>query len=279
MACVNRIVYGRSNGVAVLLAVAAVVLLSISHSRACQSSIDNPKGCEADAPQNGVKMTTTECIEMTQAQSSEGEYAESSEGEYGESDRSEPEDLAKGKDEQRPVQWAPERQLLEAAKGLEYGHSKSDGDLRKKDVVAFLTEYMRRYDENIVFYVDVFFNPRASMHIIGPFVPQDSKPPILWTEHHMAGSAIIKEAMEGVNFGFKTEYEFVSLKPAQAMSMYVVVQGTRKSPPYPPLTFVQEFLVQRDYWCPFRMRIWYTTFTGLVSHEGAEKRSVADTEI
>eukprot|EP00922_Rhytidocystis_sp_ex-Travisia-forbesii_P054767 GHVS01081147.1.p1 GENE.GHVS01081147.1~~GHVS01081147.1.p1 ORF type:complete len:224 (+),score=27.03 GHVS01081147.1:71-673(+) len=93
MACVNRIVYGRSNAVAVLLAVAAVVLLSISHSRACQSSIDNPKGCEADAPQNGVKMTTTECIEMTQAQSSEGEYAESSEGEYGESDRSEPEDL------------------------------------------------------------------------------------------------------------------------------------------------------------------------------------------
>eukprot|EP00922_Rhytidocystis_sp_ex-Travisia-forbesii_P026770 GHVS01039207.1.p1 GENE.GHVS01039207.1~~GHVS01039207.1.p1 ORF type:complete len:203 (-),score=18.23 GHVS01039207.1:197-805(-) len=143
--------------------------------------------------------------------------------------------------------------------------------LRVKDVKKFIKDFMRLSDTNIGMETDYFFGPAASLHIIEPFMSDcprldkgEESPncPTLWQETHLEGSSTISRTMSGGGSWGHTDYEFVLVQPAQAASMYVIVQGTRHYKMYPAVTFVQEFLVVRDEWCPARMRIWYTTFTG-----------------
>eukprot|EP00922_Rhytidocystis_sp_ex-Travisia-forbesii_P054772 GHVS01081152.1.p1 GENE.GHVS01081152.1~~GHVS01081152.1.p1 ORF type:complete len:303 (+),score=32.73 GHVS01081152.1:214-1122(+) len=292
MACVNRIVYGRSNGVAVLLAVAAVVLLSISHSRACQSSIDNPKGCEADAPQNGVKMTTTECIEMTQAQSSEGEYAESSEGEYGESDRSEPEDLVI----EAAARALASEYVVEGPSYVSCGHlpcengggltvaavkslEEDKGD-EKKQVTRFIERYIRTFDSGrLAEKVNWFFHPEASFHLIYSISKEQETEKLKgrltpWKEYYFDGRKKIKEVAKRYNLRSKTVVDHLLMKPANEMSMYVLVHGTMKvmsAAHSPDLKFTQEFLVTKDSASPTGHYIRYTTVTGKLREKRARK--------
>eukprot|EP00922_Rhytidocystis_sp_ex-Travisia-forbesii_P020085 GHVS01029617.1.p1 GENE.GHVS01029617.1~~GHVS01029617.1.p1 ORF type:complete len:270 (+),score=54.86 GHVS01029617.1:96-905(+) len=241
--------HGRWSLIVVAVVVVVVSLVCVQHSSACQSGIDNNVTTAASTEEEvttGTSESTKTAIITSEQEDEEGRR-----------------DLANRK---RSSEDSGGRSstAAEVEEGGGRGEDIRKGPLRKEEVKKFIRDYMRWYDQNISTVVDVFFGPEASLNIIGPLMPEASGKedhPIPWKEMHFKGNKAIETAMSGGFYACKTTYKFVSFQEAQAFSMFVIVEGTQTNNHLPTFKFSQQFLVQRDYWCPYQMRIRYSTLT------------------